>query len=366
MTDSARTAGTNAGSNAGVNAGSNAGVGPGINVGIKDVAREAGVSVGTVSNVINQPDRVSPKTLQHVRGVIARLGYVRSESARQLRAGRSRIMALLVLDMGNPFFVDIARGAERTARAAGLGVMVCNSDQNPGDEADYLSLFAEQRVRGVLVTPADPSGANLRDFRRHGIPAVLVDRVAGDGAGCSVSVDDVVGGSLAIRHLTAAGHRSFAYVSGPPHLQQIRDRREGALLALAEAGLPASALRELPAERLDVASGRDAGARLLGLSERPTAVFCANDLLALGVLQSLYAAGVRVPDDMAIVGYDDIEFAAAATVPLTSVRQPALTLGARAAELLLEETGDRADEHRHEHVVLQPELVVRRSSLAGH
>lgn len=108
-------------------------------VGIKDVAREAGVSVGTVSNVINQPDRVSPATLQHVRGVIARLGYVRSESARQLRAGHSRIMALLVLDMGNPFFVDIARGAERTARAAGLGVMVCNSDQNPRDEADYLS-----------------------------------------------------------------------------------------------------------------------------------------------------------------------------------------------------------------------------------
>ncbi|MFB7591666.1 LacI family DNA-binding transcriptional regulator [Streptomyces sp. NPDC056169] len=342
------------------------GVNPRINVGIKDVAREAGVSVGTVSNVINQPDRVSPATLQHVRRVIARLGYVRSESARQLRAGRSRIMALLVLDMGNPFFVDIARGAERAARAAGLVVMVCNSDQNPGDEADYLSLFAEQRVRGVLVTPADPSGANLREFRRHGIPSVLVDRVAGDGGGCSVSVDDVVGGSLAIRHLAAAGHRSFAYVSGPPHLQQIRDRREGALLALAEAGLPASALRELPAERLDVASGRDAGARLLGLSERPTAVFCANDLLALGVLQALYAAGVRVPEDMAIVGYDDIEFAAAATVPLTSVRQPALTLGARAAELLLEETGERADEHRHEHVVLQPELVVRRSSLAAH
>ncbi|MEU5217019.1 LacI family DNA-binding transcriptional regulator [Streptomyces sp. NPDC020807] len=336
-------------------------------VGIKDVAREAGVSVGTVSNVINQPDRVSPATLQHVREVITRLGYVRSESARQLRAGRSRIMALLVLDMGNPFFVDIARGAERTARAAGLGVMVCNSDQNPGDEADYLSLFAEQRVRGVLVTPADPSGANLRDFRRHGIPYVLVDRVAGDGtggSGCSVSVDDVVGGSLAVRHLLATGHRSFAYVSGPPHLQQIRDRREGALLALAEAGLPASALRELPADRLDVASGRDAGARLLGLADRPTAVFCANDLLALGVLQSLYAAGVRVPEDMAIVGYDDIEFAAAATVPLTSVRQPALTLGAKAADLLLAETGDKADDHRHEHVVLQPELVVRRSTLA--
>jgi LacI family transcriptional regulator len=334
-------------------------------VSIKDVAREAGVSVGTVSNVINQPDRVSAETREHVQRVISRLGYVRSESARQLRAGHSRIVALLVLDMGNPFFVDIARGAERAARGAGLGVMVCNSGQSPQDEADYLSLFAEQRVRGVLISPSDPSGATLREFRRHGIPFVLVDRVAADDDGCSVSVDDVVGGSLAIRHLTAAGHRTLAYVSGPGHLTQVQDRRAGALAALAEAGLPPEALQEIPAERLDVAAGRDAGARLLGLSERPTAVFCANDLLALGVLQSMYAAGVRVPDDMAIVGYDDIEFAAAATVPLTSVRQPALTIGARAAELLLQETGEHARDHRHEHVILQPELVVRQSSLTS-
>ncbi|MCQ4211802.1 LacI family DNA-binding transcriptional regulator [Streptomyces longispororuber] len=333
-------------------------------VGIKDVARVAGVSVGTVSNVLNQPHRVSEATRHHVRQVIARLGYVRSEYARQLRAGHSRIMALLVLDMGNPFFVDIARGAERAARDAGLGVMVCNSAQNPAEEAEYLSLFAEQRVRGALITPADPSGATLRDFRRHGIPYVVVDRVAGDEEGCSVAVDDVSGGALAIRHLLTGGHRALAFVSGPPHLRQVQDRREGALKALAEAGLPATLLRELPTERLDVAAGRDAGARLLGLADRPTAVFCANDLLALGVLQALYTAGIRVPDDMSIVGYDDIEFAAAATVPLTSVRQPALTLGTIAADLLLQETGERASAHRHQHVVLRPELVVRGSSRA--
>ncbi|MET8592829.1 LacI family DNA-binding transcriptional regulator [Streptomyces sp. NPDC005078] len=332
-------------------------------VSIKDVAREAGVSVGTVSNVINQPERVSPETRQKVQRVISGLGYVRSEHARQLRAGHSRMMALLVLDMGNPFFVDIARGAERAARAAGLGVMVCNSGQNPQDEADYLALFAEQRVRGVLVTPADPGGRNLREFRRHGIPFVLVDRVAGDDDGCSVSVDDVVGGALAIRHLTAVGHRTLAYVSGPGHLTQVQDRRTGALAAMTEAGLPPHALQEIPAASLDVAAGRDAGARLLGLAQRPTGIFCANDLLALGVLQSLYAAGVRVPDDMAIVGYDDIEFAAAATVPLTSVRQPALTIGAKATELLLRETDEDSHGHQHEHVILQPELVVRQSSL---
>lgn len=268
--------------------------------------------------------------------------------------------------MGNPFFVDIARGAERAARDAGLGVMVCNSGQDPAEEADYLAHFAEQRVRGALVAPADPSGGTLRDFRRHGIPYVVVDRVAGDEEGCSVSVDDEAGGALALRHLVAQGHRRIAFVSGPPHLKQVQDRRTGALAALAEAGLPLDALRELPTERMDVAAGRDAGARLLGLADRPTAVFCANDLLALGVLQALYTAGVRVPEDIAIVGYDDIEFAAAATVPLTSVRQPAYTLGTIAAELLLEETGAAATDHRHQHVVLQPELVVRRSSMGGH
>ncbi|MEN8654920.1 LacI family DNA-binding transcriptional regulator [Streptomyces sp. 21So2-11] len=334
-------------------------------VGIKDVAKQAGVSVGTVSNVINRPNMVSEETRDRVQSAIERLGYVRSESARQLRAGHSRIMALLVLDMGNPFFVDVARGAERAARDAGLRVMMCNSSQSPSVEADYLSLFAEQRVRGVLLTPADATGRNIEGFRRHEIPFVLVDRVADGTTECSVSVDDVVGGALAVRHLLEAGHRSVAYVSGQPELNQVQDRRTGALQALAEAGLPADALRELPAKRLDVAAGRDAAGRLLGLADRPTAVFCANDLLALGVLQEMYAAGVRVPEDMAIVGYDDIEFAAAAAVPLTSVRQPAIAMGTLAAELLLEEiesTDGRS--HQHRRVVLQPELVVRRSSLA--
>ncbi|WP_433892459.1 LacI family DNA-binding transcriptional regulator [Streptomyces sp. CA-111067] len=332
-------------------------------VGIKEVARQAGVSVGTVSNVINRPETVSEETRARVQSVISRLRYVRSESARQLRAGASRIMALLVLDMGNPFFVAVAGGAERAARQAGLVVMVCNSAQSVSEEIDYLSLFAEHRVRGVLVTPADPTGRSLDVLRGQHIPFVLVDRVAGDDNGCSVSVDDVVGGRLAAQHLIAAGHRAIVYIGGPSELPQVRDRRAGALSALAAAGLPPEALTDVSAERLDVAAGRDAGARLLGLSPRPTAVFCANDLLALGVLQSLFAAGISVPQDMAIVGYDDIEFAAAAAVPLTSVRQPAAAMGRLAAEMLMSETGTEADAHEHRQVVLQPELVVRGSSL---
>src|SRR3954471_13036826 len=185
-------------------------------VGIKDVARAAGVSVGTVSNVINRPDTVATETRARVQSAIDRLGYVRSESARQLRAGRSRIMGLLVLDMGNPFFVDVARGAERAARDAGLGVMVCNSAQSPGEEADYLSLFAEQRVRGVLLTSADASGRNIAAFRRHNIPFVLVDRVAEGTTECSVSVDDVAGGAPGVGHLLDARGPGIADVRGPP------------------------------------------------------------------------------------------------------------------------------------------------------
>jgi LacI family transcriptional regulator len=333
-------------------------------MGIKDVARQAGVSVGTVSNVINRPDLVSDQTRARVQAAIDLLGFVRSESARHLRAGRSRIVAMLVLDMANPFFVQVARGAENEARAAGLGVMLCNSAQDPSEEAEYLSLFAEQRVRGVLVTPADPTGANLAALRRREIAYVLVDRAAPVGECCSVSVDDVAGGRLAADHLLDQGHTAITYVSGPMNLAQCRDRRTGVLAALTGRSLPEDVLTHIEVSRLDVEAGREAGARLLALSRKPTAVFCANDLLALGVLQALYAAGLSVPDDIALVGYDDIEFAAAAAVPLTSVRQPAVEMGRTAATLLLDETGEGVSTHAHQRVVLQPELVAREST--GH
>ncbi|WP_329459655.1 LacI family DNA-binding transcriptional regulator [Streptomyces sp. NBC_01497] len=331
--------------------------------GIKDVADAAGVSVGTVSNVINRPDTVTDGTRRRVLGAIARLGYVRSESARQLRAGSSRMLGLLVLDLANPFFVALASGAERSARDAGLGVMVCDSAESTDEEAAYLTIFSEQRVRGVLVTPADRTGHTLGILRHHGIPFVSVDRVVPSEDGCSVSVDDVTGGSLAVHHLLLGGHRSLAYISGPMHLTQCQERYEGGLAALAAAGLPPGTMRHIGAARLDVASGRDAGARLLGTQPLPTGVFCANDLLALGVLQALYEAGVRVPEDVALVGYDDMEFAAAAAVPLTSVRQPARRMGELAAGLLIEETGEQAAGHRHRRIVLEPELVVRASTL---
>jgi LacI family transcriptional regulator len=328
-------------------------------VGIKDVAREAGVSIGTVSNVVNRPHVVAAATRSRVLSVIEELGYVRDESARQLRAGRSRIMAVLVLDLGNPFFVDLARGAEEAAHEEGLNVITCNSGQRLDLEASYLAMLAEQRVRGVLLSPVDTTGEALETFRRRGIPYVVVDRKVPLEEASSVSVDDVAGGALAAGHLLEAGHTRIAFVNGPHVLEQCRDREAGVQSVLAGSG---AELFVLETSALDVASGRDAGARLLGISPRPTAVFCANDLLALGVLQTMVGAGVRVPDRMAIVGYDDIEFAAAAAVPLTSVRQPAKRLGRTAAELLIAETRGDDEPVERRQVVFTPELVVRGST----
>jgi LacI family transcriptional regulator len=332
-------------------------------VSIRDVATQAGVSVGTVSNVLNRPDIVAASTRSRVLAAISELGFVPNDAARQLRRGRGRTLGLVVLDVANPFFTDVAKGVEDTTGAAGMAVIFCNSDGDPAKESAYLDLLEEQRVQGVLITPVDDANERLVRLRERGILVILLDRRSTDPEVCSVSVDDRLGGELAMRHLIEAGHRRIAFVGGPGRLAQVRDRCAGALQALREAGLGEENLRRFDTPSPTVAAGRDAAARILGLprSSRATAVFCANDLLALGVLQGLTRQQVRVPEDIALVGYDDIEFAAAAAVPLSSVRQPRQRLGQTAARLVLEESNDPAG-HRHQQVVFEPELVVRESS----
>ncbi len=331
-------------------------------VSMKDVALKAGVSTATVSNVLNRPDIVATATRDRVQSVIDDLGFVRNESARQLRAGRSRFIGLIVLDVANPFFTDVARGAEDLANEAGLAVILCNSDEQPTRERRYLDLLEEHRVRGILISPTGDASGRLEEIRRRGIPVVLVDRHGHRGR-CSVSVDDVHGGDLAVTHLLEHGHQRLAYIGGPFTIRQVQDRFDGAVQALRRAGLGDSALRVVEIPTLNVACGKQAAAVLadLPVADRPTAVFCANDLVALGVLQELTRQRITVPDDIAIVGYDDIDFAAAAAVPLSSVRQPRVQLGRAAAELLIEESGGDAG-HKHRQVVFEPELVVRRSS----
>jgi LacI family transcriptional regulator len=331
---------------------------------VRDVALRAGVSVGTVSNVLNRPDKVSAATVERVTAAIAELGFIRNDAARQLRAGRSRTIGLVVLDVRNPFFTDLARGAEDKAAEAGLSIILGNSDENSTREATYLDLFDEQRVHGLLISPFGDIADRLQRLRERGVASVLVDRSSGDESFSSVSVDDLAGGHMAVAHLLETGRRRIAFVGGPLEIRQVSDRLEGARAAVAEHG---GARLDLElTDALTVIEGRRIGAALRDrpAHERPDAVFAANDLVAMGVLQALMMQGdgvtVRVPDDIALIGYDDIDFASAAVVPLSSIRQPSALLGQTAVEILLEEAADPSTPPRQ--VVFEPELVVREST----
>jgi LacI family transcriptional regulator len=332
---------------------------PRASVSIRDVAQRAGVSVGTVSNVLNGSPRVAPETVERVRAAIAGLGYVRNDAARQLRAGRSTTVGLVVLDVRNPFFTDVARGAEDEAAKSGLSIILGNSSEDAERESGYLDLFEEQRVHGVLISPFGDIEARLVELRRRGTPVVLVDRESRDAALSSVSVDDVAGGRLAVAHLLAIGRRRVVFAGGPLGIRQVADRLTGARAAIAE--VPGATLDVLETPALTVLDGRNLGHELLARPDRPDAIFAANDLVAVGLLQALVMAGdARVPDDIALVGFDDIDFAATAVVPLTSIRQPSHEMGATALRILREEAAEPDLPPRR--IVFQPELVERASS----
>lgn len=328
---------------------------------IKDVATHAGVAVGTVSNVLNNPDRVSERTKERVLRAIGDLGFVRNDAARQLRAGHSRTIGLIVLDVGNPFFTSVVRAAEDAAALQGNAVLLGDSGHDTNREANYIDLFQEQRVQGLLLSPVGDVTDRLDLLRERGIPTVLVDRLADESRFSSVAVDDAAGGYLAARHLLDTGRRRLAFVGGTPSIRQVADRLRGAQRAVKED--PDARLEVLEAEGQTVFAGRSVGEMLVdrGRAELPEGIFCANDLLALGIMQSLTMThAFRIPQDVALVGYDDIDFAASAVVPLSSIRQPTELLGRTAIELLSEEVESQSSNHRA--VQFTPKLVVRQST----
>ena len=330
---------------------------------VKDVAALAHVSIGTVSNVLNRPEIVAPETIERVMQAMEKLSYVRNEAARQLRVGQSHAVGLISLSGSNPFFTEVTAAAEDSAAQAGFSVIAGTSDRMKDRESRYLDLFEELRVRGVLITPVGSIEARLRRMRDRGIPSVLVDRVSTDLTFSSVSVDDVAGGSLAATHLVESGRKRIAFVGGPQQIRQVSDRLRGARQAVAphpDVTLEVVSLDALTVQE-GLVAGRDIAAR--PRSGRPDAIFAANDLLAIGLLQGLFMqGGIAIPDEIALVGYDDIQFAGASVVPLTSIRQPSRLIGESAVSILLAEADD--PERETQQVVYQPELVIRASSSA--
>jgi LacI family transcriptional regulator len=329
-----------------------------MSVSLRDVARAAKVSVGTVSNVLNRPEVVAPETLARVQATIKELGFVPNGFARHLRSGQSRTLGLIVPDVANPFFTEVARGVEDAASKRDYAVFLCNSDESASKEDRYVNVLIQQQVRGVLITPADMKSDRLETMRARGIAVTLLDREIKGRKQCSVSVDDVHGGQIAIEYLSGLGHTNIAWVCGPESIPQVADRGAGVTKAAKVSGARIETIR---VPLMNATKGEEAAKRILELKEMPTAVFCANDLLALGVMRALQANKIRIPDQISVLGYDNIEFAPSAAIPLSSIAQPSYQMGVTAADLLLNECED-GDNHEHQQIRFQPQLVERAST----
>jgi LacI family transcriptional regulator, galactose operon repressor len=334
-------------------------VSPG-NVTIKDVARRAGVSPMTVSRVINSSSRVSSTTRDRVEQAINQLGYVPSRLASGLIRQRTGTVAVIVPDLANPFFTLIVRGAEEVARRAGYRVILCDTRSDLEIEREVIEEMIGYRVEGIVIAPvSDRSSPHLRRLHRFQLPFVLIDRTV-RGIDCDVVLGDSVGGARQlVEHLIRLGHRRVGLIIESDDVSTARDRRKGYEEALVAHGIEFDS-DLVVRSAVDPAGGSEGMQRLLALDERPTAVFTVNNLVALGAIEAIRGVGLDVPDGVALVCFDDIEYASRLYPFLTVMLQPAETFGTLGTQLLLERIAN-GDIGRSRLVLLPPDLVVRRS-----
>jgi LacI family transcriptional regulator len=325
------------------------------------VARHAGVSIATVSNVINRPEIVSETTRTRVLASMADLEFVPNRAAAALRQGTNRMVGLVVPEITNPFYSEIARGVTDAADEVGYAVALCVSNDEPAREGRQLAMLAEHRAAGVLMVPISADQTRLRRLRTVGGRLVLVDRLASAGEGCAVAIDDVKGGRLAVDHLLRSGRQNIVLINGARGITQCDNRRTGARQAMAANGRDPDELVEHVVADMSMDEGRELGHRL-ARTGLPDGVFCINDLLAAGLVLGLHDAGVAVPDDVAIVGYGDLDPATHGIIALTTVEQPKYELGRAAWAMLLTEISEAGADHRHSTVLYTPSLIVRESA----
>lgn len=330
-------------------------------VGIRDVAVAADVAVGTVSNYLNHPQRVSAEKAERIRAAIDSLGFVASNAGRQLRLGVSTAIGYIAPDVSNPYFAEIAESVERRASERGMTVFLANSRRDRDREDVYLELFEQYRVRGLLVSSHLPIEDRLARVRERGTPSVLVGQRGGSPDQPSVSLDDRSGGRQAVQHLLEAGCRRIAVVGGPLSIPQVADRLNGASDAIRN--YPDATLEVIDMHDRTIRGGHEVGGALVARApdRRPEGVFAVNDLLALGMMHEFVRAGVRVPQEVAIVGYDDTQFAEASLIPLTSVRGRHEGFGVAVVDMLFEAV--EGVHIREPHRMFEPDLVVRASAM---
>ncbi|MBK8045877.1 MAG: LacI family DNA-binding transcriptional regulator [Anaerolineales bacterium] len=329
---------------------------------IRDVAKLAGVAPITVSRVLNKSGYVSPETQLRVETAAAELNYVPNMLAHSLRSNRTQTLALVLTDITNPFWTTVARGVEDEANAHGFNVIFCNTDENPAKQDQYISMLLRRRVDGVLLVPATSDGAAVSALRTQGVQVVVLDRRVDGGP-----VDVVRGGSEAgaqalADHLLDLGHRCIAVLTGPSELSVSHERVAGFKAAYVQHRLQFDdALVRYGA--FTVESGYAMAMEVLTLTPQPTAIFAANNFIAIGALRAFRRMGLRTPEDVSIVVFDDLPDTFATAPFLTVVAQPAYLLGKTATEILLARIASPATSHTQE-ITLPASLIIRTSTIA--
>lgn len=328
---------------------------------MKDVARAAGVSVQTVSAVVNDKPGITDNTRKRVLGTIAELGYRPYSVARSLRTRKTRTISLIVSDIANPSFATIASVAEEYAHRHGYSLIVYNTHDDIESERQYLQTAIDRWIDGVLFVAAQDRMDGLNDLQSAGIPAVAIDRIPEGYAGPSVSLGNVKAGRLVVEHLLGLGHTRIAHIAGPLHLSLSRERAEGFRTTLQEHHLEPVVIVSSE-HNWECEAGYQAMQKILSLPSLPTAVFAANDRMAIGAMRATAEAGWRVPDDVSFVGLDDIEISAYQNPPLTTVAQSFPELATLGVQLLLDLIAGGTPEETQ--IVMEPRLIVRQSAAA--
>jgi len=327
---------------------------------IRDVARLAGVSKSTVSRVLNGDPNVSDESRSAVMAAIKEVRYTPNALARGLSTRKTGTIGLIISDITNPFHAEVARGVEDLAADYESNVILCNTDGRPKKEAAYVDLLLEKRVDGIIFTSVKMDESDVTELRAKRVPFVFAGRTLPDVDADSVVVDNVLGGFQATNHLLGLGHRKIAYIAGPSHVSASVDRYEGYCQALRKAGVEPDP--EFVAEGdFRQEGGYRAMSLLLSRGLPVTAVFAANDYMAIGALEAILEGGRKVPEDIAVVGFDDILFAGLHLVQLTTVAQPKYDMGAIAARILFERISSSSKDRPWHRVVLPPRLVIRRT-----
>jgi LacI family transcriptional regulator len=326
---------------------------------IKDVARESGVNISTVSRALNNGYGVNQRTRELVMAVADRLQYRPNRVARGLVTGRSHTLALVLSDIRNPFFAEVARGAEDAAWAAGYDLVLCNSDLNADKQMEYVSSLMDKRVDGVLMNSVTVLSREQQvQLSACGVPIVLLNRAASNRSFSTVCSDNEMGGAIAANYLADLGHRKIAHITGPRQHGNLSDRTRGFMRALESVKRPVDPV--VLHGDFNFTGGTELTHKVLDKHSDVTAIFAANDVMAFGAVRAILDRGMRIPDDISLMGFDNIEFSSVMYPPLTTVHQPKYEMGRAAVEILLR-LGRERSKQVPEQRVLGVELVERQS-----